>query len=186
MCRQNTLLHETCVYVQRVTERTAQMFSLTQHAWLKIAHCSASKSCLSSQRHVSSVAALATEHIHTISLTNVTFRPFSPSLSCPTSTHSGLEYEILRDDGVADILNLHLPHHPNRETLIEDLDKTEEFNPFSEKSKELITRVVTRSTSSCVRSLPKYKSQIVLYIGKLALFTAPAANACSRRNEFDS
>ena len=30
-------------------------------------------------------------------------------------------------------------NHPNRFSLIEDLNKTEEFNPFSEKSKELIT-----------------------------------------------
>ena len=30
-------------------------------------------------------------------------------------------------------------NHPNRDSLIEDLSKTEEFNPFSEKSKELIT-----------------------------------------------
>ena len=28
---------------------------------------------------------------------------------------------------------------PSRDSLIEDLNKTEEFNPFSEKSKELIT-----------------------------------------------
>ena len=30
---------------------------------------------------------------------------------------------------------------PNRDSLIEDLNKTGEFNPFSEKSKELITSV---------------------------------------------
>ena len=30
-------------------------------------------------------------------------------------------------------------NHPNRDSLMEDLNKTEEFNPFSEKSKELIT-----------------------------------------------
>ena len=30
-------------------------------------------------------------------------------------------------------------NHPNQDSLIEDLNKTEEFNPFSEKSKELIT-----------------------------------------------
>ena len=29
-------------------------------------------------------------------------------------------------------------NHPNRDSLREDLNKTEEFNPFSEKSKELI------------------------------------------------
>ena len=30
-------------------------------------------------------------------------------------------------------------NHPNRDSLIKDLNKTEEFNPFSEKSKDLIT-----------------------------------------------
>ena len=30
-------------------------------------------------------------------------------------------------------------NHPNGDSLIEDLNRTEEFNPFSEKSKELIT-----------------------------------------------
>ena len=34
-CRQNAHSHDTFVHVQRITERTAQMFSLTQHAWLK-------------------------------------------------------------------------------------------------------------------------------------------------------
>ena len=29
--------------------------------------------------------------------------------------------------------------HPNRESYVKDLNKTEEFNPFSEKSKKLIT-----------------------------------------------
>ena len=30
-------------------------------------------------------------------------------------------------------------NHPNRDSLVQDLNKTEEFNPLSEKSKELIT-----------------------------------------------
>ena len=30
---------------------------------------------------------------------------------------------------------------PNRDSLIEDLNKTEDFNPFSEKSKELIISI---------------------------------------------
>ena len=30
-------------------------------------------------------------------------------------------------------------NHPNRDPLIKDLNKTEEFDPFSEKSEELIT-----------------------------------------------
>ena len=32
-------------------------------------------------------------------------------------------------------------NHPNRDSLMKDLNKTEEFNPFSEKSKESITSV---------------------------------------------
>ena len=32
-----------------------------------------------------------------LSPTSPVFRPYSPSLSCPTSVHSGLEYETLRD-----------------------------------------------------------------------------------------
>ena len=38
-------------------------------------------------------------------------------------------------------LNQQLETHPNRDSLIEGLNKTEEFNLFSEKSKELITSV---------------------------------------------
>ena len=52
------------------------------------------KSSLSSQRHVSYVAALVTEHFYTTSLTYLTpVRPPSPSLSCP----SELDQETLRD-----------------------------------------------------------------------------------------
>ena len=51
---------------------------LTQHAWLKSFCHGVSKRSLSSQRHVPHVAALATKHLYTISLTNFT------SLTCPT------------------------------------------------------------------------------------------------------
>ena len=67
--------------------------------------------------------------------------------------------------------------HPKRESLMADLNKTQELNPFSKES---------QSTSSCVRSLPRYSAQIVLYIGKWALFSVRAANACSLRKEIDS
>ena len=45
---------------------------------------------------------------------------------------------------------------------------------------------VTRTTSSCARSLLKNNALILLYIRKLASKTAPAANACSRRKGIDS
>ena len=64
---------------------------------------------------------------------------------------------------------------------MEDLNKTDEFNPISEKSKELIT-----SMGSCARSLLKYNALVVLCIGQLALYIALAANVCSRRNGIDS
>ena len=60
--------------------------------------CWCVKSSLSSWRHVSHVAALATEHLYTISLTYITCLPtilLSPT--CPVSAHSGLECETLRD-----------------------------------------------------------------------------------------
>ena len=55
------------------------------------------KSSLSSQLHVSHVAALATEHFYTIFLTNIFFRPSSLSMTCFILAHSGLEHETLRD-----------------------------------------------------------------------------------------
>ena len=36
-------------------------------------------------------------------------------------------------------LNQHIENHPSRDSLIKGLNRTEEFNPFSKKSKELIT-----------------------------------------------
>ena len=73
--------------------------SLTQHAWLKDCALQCLENNLSSQRHVSHVAALATGHSSTRSLspTSPVFRPSSPLLSCPLSAHAGLEYETLRD-----------------------------------------------------------------------------------------
>ena len=65
--------------------------------------------------------------------------------------------------------------HPNRDSLMEVLNKTQEFNQFSEESEELISIMGNTGVLRGVRDL----SQIVLY-------TAPAANACSRRREIDS
>ena len=77
-------------------------------------------------------------------------------------------------------------NHPNRDSFIENLNKIEELNPFSEKSKELITSMGnTYNFELCEVSL-KIQCLIVLYIGKLASYTAPAANACSRRKGIDS
>ena len=48
------------------------------------------------------------------------------------------------------------------------------------------SRRVTRSTSSCARSLLKNNALIVRNIGKRALYTAFLANACSRQKGIDS
>ena len=71
--------------------------SLTQHAWLKIAHCSVSKTtCHPSV--MSQMLPHLPQNISTRSLspTSLVFRPSSPSLSCPISAHSGLDYETLQ------------------------------------------------------------------------------------------
>ena len=79
-----------------------------------------------------------------------------------------------------------LENHPNRDSLLEDLNKTEEFNPFCEKSKELITDMGTRDSSSFARLLLRYNALIALYIEKWALSTVPAANACTLQKGIDS
>ena len=52
-------------------------------------------------------------------------------------------------------------NHPNRDSLMQDLNKLGEFNPFSEKSKELISS----NTSSFARLLVRYNDLIALYTG---------------------
>ena len=95
--------------------------------------------------------------------------------------HSTVQKEDdVRRDMVKKLIH-HFDTHPNRDSLMEDLNKTEEFNRFSEKlgvDPQLVQHGVLRI---CARSLLKYNAQIVLYIGMLASKTAPAANACSRR-----
>ena len=71
-------------------------------------------------------------------------------------------------------------NHPNWDSLIQDLNKTEEFIPFSEKSKELIT--------SMLRALRDFFtiSRLRSFFGKRALHTAPAASARSLQKGIDS
>ena len=56
--------------------------------------------------------------------------------------HSAVQKEDSDRKEMVKILIQQFETHPNRDSLIEDLNKTEEFNPSSEKSKELITSVV--------------------------------------------
>ena len=79
-----------------------------EHAWLngaqpRIAHCGVSEKSLSSQRHVSYVAALVTEHLYTISLTYLTYLPtifsltvLSIGITAPSPT--GYEPKVLQSD----------------------------------------------------------------------------------------
>ena len=82
--------------------RTQCTSTVTRHANTRGSRANTAQDCalwcLFDQRHVSHVAALVTEHLHTISFTYLTYQ-FSPS---------ELYQETLRG-GVADALNLHLP-----------------------------------------------------------------------------
>ena len=69
--------------------------------------------------------------------------------------------------------------HPNRESLMADLNMNQKFNLFSEKSKESIRSWEIRSTSRCARTLLKYNDQVVHYIGKQALYIERAAMLAS-------
>ena len=90
--------------------------------------------------------------------------------------------------------------HPNRESLMADLNKNQKFNLCSEKLKEWIRSMgnteyfdmcaITPNTqcTNCMTYWPKCMvygyAQIVHYIGKL--FFVRAANACSLRKETDN
>ena len=53
--------------------------------------------------------------------------------------HSTVQKENSNRKEIVKKLIQQFENHPNRDSLIEDLNKTDEFNLFSEKSKELIT-----------------------------------------------
>ena len=50
--------------------------------------------------------------------------------------HSTVQKEDSNRKEIEQRLIQQFENHPNRDSLIEDLNKTEDFNPFSEKSKE--------------------------------------------------
>ena len=101
--RQNTHSHDTFVHVQRITERSAQVQSLTTRTRV------AQVVCLGVSKVVCHPSVMS--HM----LPHLPQNTSTQSLSCPISTHSGLDYETLQDPrrsgGVADTLNLHLPHN---------------------------------------------------------------------------
>ena len=55
----------------------------------------------------------------------------------PGIPHSTVQKEDSIRKDIVERLIQQFENHPNRDSLMEDLNKTEEFNPFSEKSKEL-------------------------------------------------
>ena len=57
----------------------------------------------------------------------------------PSIPHSTVQKEDTNRKETVKRLIQQFENHPCHDSLIEDLNKTEEFNPFSEKSKELIT-----------------------------------------------
>ena len=57
----------------------------------------------------------------------------------PGIPHSTVQKEDSNGKDIVKRLIQQFENHPNQDSLIEDWNKTEEFNPLSEKSKELIT-----------------------------------------------
>ena len=97
-CRQNTHSHDTFVHVQVIRTLPAQMFhSPSEHAWLKGQHGSGLRIVVSRKRFrhpsvMSHILPHVSKNTSTRSL-SPTFRPSSPSLSCPAE----LDQETLRD-----------------------------------------------------------------------------------------
>ena len=59
----------------------------------------------------------------------------------PGISHSTVQNEDPSRKEIVKRLNQQFENRSNEDSLIQDLNKTEEFNPFSEKLKELITSV---------------------------------------------
>ena len=80
-----------------------------------------------------------------------------------------------------------IENHRNRDSLTEGLNKTEEFNPFSEKSKELISSMGnTEYFELCETSSKIQCPDCALYWEAGNIFSAHAANACSLQKGIDS
>ena len=75
----------------------------------------------------------------------------------PGILHSTVQKEDSKRKETVKILIQQFENHLNRDSLIQDLNNTEEFNPFSEKSKELITSM---GNTECTSSLCETSSKI--------------------------
>ena len=76
--------------------------------------------------------------------------------------------------------------HLKRDSLMEDLNKTEEFSLFSEKSKELISSMGNMEYFELCEISSKMQCPDCSLYWEKAWYIARAANACSRRKEIDS
>ena len=77
--------------------------------------------------------------------------------------------------------------HLNRDSLMEDLNKTAEFSQFSEKSKELISSMGNMEYFELCEISSKMQCPDSLQKWEKAWYIARAANACcSLRKEIDS
>ena len=115
-CRQNTHSHDTFVHVQRITERTAQMFHSRNTRGSRTAHCSVSETIChpSAMSHMLPHLPQNTctrSHLHHLSSDHllphclVLSRSILDCSMKPCETHGG----------VADTLDLHLPHTKGEE-----------------------------------------------------------------------
>ena len=104
----------------------------------------------------------------------------------PGIPHSTVQKEDPNCKEIVKRLIQQLENHPNRDSSTGDLNKTEEFNPFSEKSKELITSMGnTEYFELCETSSKTHCLGCALY-WEARKKNAPGANACSRQKGIDS
>ena len=76
--------------------------------------------------------------------------------------------------------------HPKRDSLTENLKKTEEFNPFSEKSRELITSMGNMEDFKLCEISSKIQCPDCSLNWEVGSYAVPATNACSLQKGIDS
>ena len=99
--------------------------------------------------------------------------------------HSTVQKEDPNRKEIAERPIQQLENHPNWDSLIQNLNKTQEFNPFSEKSKEMITSIDNTENFELWETSSKRQCPDCAYIEKRTLYTAHAANACSLQKGID-
>ena len=104
----------------------------------------------------------------------------------PGLPHSDVQKEDSNRKDIVKRLIQRFENHPNRDSSMEDLNKTEDFESVQRKVEGVGHQHGHGILRALRRPLLRHNALIALCIGKRALQTAHAASACSLQKGIDS